>query len=142
MLEIIYCAVAGLLISAQSSFNSRVSEKIGGIETVALAHLVGFIGSVALLLIIGRGDFTKLGEVNKTYITGGLLGVVIVLGITSSVGALGPSLTMGVVVISQLLMGLLIEWVGLFGHDRIQFAYTQPLGIAIMVIGLFILKMK
>lgn len=142
MAEIMYCAVAGLLISAQSSFNSRVSEKIGGIETVALAHFVGLIGSIILLFIIGRGDFTRLGEVNKTYITGGLLGVVIVLGITSSVGALGPSLTMGVVVVSQLLMGLLIEWFGLFGHEKIKFAFTQPLGIAIMVLGLFILKMK
>lgn len=142
MPEIIYCALAGLLITTQSSFNARLNEKIGGIETVTLAHFIGLIGSLIALYFIGKGDFSKIQEVNKLYLTGGFLGVAIVFGITSSVGTLGPSLTMGIVVISQLIMGLIIEWGGLFGHEKINFSLNQPIGVILMIIGLIVLKAK
>lgn len=142
MIEIVYCALAGFLITVQSSFNSRLSEKIGGIETVATAHLVGLLGSILMVLIIGKGDFLKINEVNKLYWTGGLLGVIIVFGITSSVGVLGPSLSMGIVVISQVITGLLIEWNGFFEHEKLKFAFNQPIGVILMLAGLIILKLK
>lgn len=142
MIEIFYCALAGFLITVQSSFNSRLSEKIGGIETVATAHLIGLIGSLLMLWMIGKGDFSKIHEVNKLYLTGGLLGVIIVFGITSSVGVLGPSLSMGIVVISQVMTGLLIEWNGLFEHEKLKFALNQPIGVILMIAGLFLLKIK
>lgn len=142
MLAVFYCVISGLMISIQGSFNARMSEKIGTIETVTFTHLVGLITSLILLLIIGKGDLLKLGEAHKLYWTGGAMGVIIVFGVASSVGNLGPSLTMGIVVISQLIMGLLIEWAGLFEHEKIKFALNQPLGVAIMIVGLLVLKMK
>lgn len=142
MIEILYCTVAGLFISIQSSFNSHLSEKVGGMETVTITHLIGLITSLIILFFVGNGDISRIGEVNKLYLTGGVLGVAIVFGVTAGVGVLGPSMTMGIVVISQLAMGVIIELGGLFGHDRLKFSLNQPLGIAIMIVGLMILKMK
>ena len=78
MLGILYSLFAGIFISLQSVFNTRVSNKIGLWETTVVVHAIGFAFAFIIMLIWGNGNFKKLESVNKLYLLGGAFGVLII----------------------------------------------------------------
>lgn len=142
MLGILYPLLAGILISLQTVFNARVSEKIGLWETTTIIHVIGLILVTVITLIWGQGSFGKLAEVNKLHLLGGVFGVFIVFSIAKGASLLGVSLSISVLLISQLVMAAIIDTFGLFGAKQITFDYTKPLGILIMIAGIIIFKIK
>lgn len=142
MWGIIFSVVAGVLISFQSIFNTRASEKIGLWETNIVVHGLGLLLAVMVFLFIGEGNFSKIQEVRKLYLIGGACGVMIVFSAMKGVSLLGPTISIAVMLVAQLLMALSIELLGLFGTDKVSFHITQPLGLVLMVAGIFLFKWK
>ena len=93
-----------------------------------------------MFFFFGDGSYTHLKEVNKIYLLGGILGVVITFTVMKSVGSMGPTLGIGIILISQLLAAALIDYFGLFDSEKIKFSLNQFLGIAIMIVGIIIFK--
>lgn len=142
MVGAIYSILAGIFISLQSVFNTRVSEKIGMFQTVTVVHVVGLLTAIFFYLFSKEGSFSKLGEVNKLYLLGGAFGVIIVYGVIKGVSILGPTLAISILLIAQLLVALAIDTFGLFGSAKIPFDFTKPLGVAIMIAGIIVFKLR
>ena len=139
---IIYSILAGLSVCIQGAFNSRVSEKAGLWETTTLVHGVGFLASLVVLLFAGSGDFRKLGQVNFLYLLGGAVGVVIVYSFMRSISLLGMTFAVALMLITQLAAASIIDNFGLFGCSVIKFDITKFLGLAVMIAGIVIFKIK
>ncbi|WDV46568.1 DMT family transporter [Clostridiaceae bacterium M8S5] len=139
---IIYSIIAGTLISVQSVFNARLGDKVGVIEATAIVHGVGLIVAIALASFFGDGDIKKITQVNKLYLIGGALGVMIIFSITKSIGILGGSFSITILLIAQLITITVIDLLGLFDTPKVQFDYTKPLGIFIMIVGIVVFKLK
>ena len=139
---IIFALTAGVLISIQGAMNSSINSKIGNLETVLLAHLLGLAAAIIAVIAFGNGDFRKINEVKPIYLIAGPLGVLIVYGVIHSISILGASLSMALVLVAQLLIAVLIDNFGLFGLKKIPFDITKFIGIAVMILGIIIFKIK
>lgn len=142
MIGIIFSFIAGLFISLQNVFNTRVSDKIGLWETTTIVHASGLICAIIMMLAFGNGSIEKYTEVNKLYLLGGILGVIIIFSVMKGISILGPTLSVSIILITQLVMATVIDTFGLFGNPQIKFDFTKPLGVIIMIIGIVIFKLK
>lgn len=142
MVGIVCSIIAGIFISLQGVFKTRLSDKIGLWETTLTVHGVGFVFALILVIILGGGNLKKIGEVNKFYLLGGMFGVLIVYGVMKGISLLGASVSTSILIIAQLVFATVIDTFGLFGSEKIKFDFTKPLGILVMIVGILIFKLK
>ena len=140
MFGIICAIISGIAMSVQGVFNTRLGEKIGVWETTLLVQIIALIVSLIAFFFLGDGSYSNLKTVNKIYLLGGILGVVITFTVIKSVSSMGPALGIGIILISQLLSAALIDILGLFETVKVKFSPNHLLGIAIMIIGVVIFK--
>lgn len=139
---ILFSLIAGVLITLQGVFNSRASEKVGLWETTTLVHVLGLSLTLICLLLLGNGSFKRIGDINYLYLLGGSFGAVIVFSTIKGITTLGPTLSIAIVLITQLLVATVIDCCGLFGTTPIKFDITKVVGIIMMIGGIFIFKLK
>jgi transporter family-2 protein len=138
---ILYTVLAGIFISLQGVFNTWVSEKIGSAGTITLVHGVGLAASLLVLMTMGNSQFGRIGEVsNKIYLFGGALGVVIVFGVMKGIAMLGTAYSVSILLVTQLIMAMFIDSLGLFGTEPIKVSLTRVLGIVVMIVGILVFK--
>ena len=140
MFGIICAIISGIAMSVQGVFNTRLGEKIGVWETTLLVQIIALIVSLVVFFFQGNGSYSHLKEINKLYLLGGVLGVIITFTVMKSVSSMGPTLGIGIILISQLLAAALIDAFGLFGSEKIKLLPNHFLGIAIMIAGIVIFK--
>ena len=142
MIGIFIAFISGALMSVQGVFNTRVSEKIGLLESNTIVQGSAFILALIAMLIFGKGDILKVTECNKLYLFGGVLGFVITITVMLSISNLSPTIAISVILISQLFVAALIDAFGLFGAEKVPFTWTKYLGIILMVAGVIVFKYK
>lgn len=139
---IIYSLLAGIFISLQGVFNTRVSDKVGLLETTVVVHGIGLIVAIATVLFLGDGSLKKLHEINKLYLLGGAFGVIIVYSVMKGITILGAAFSVAILLVMQLIAATVIDTFGLFGCPQITFGFTKPLGILIMIVGIIVFKLN
>ncbi len=142
MLGFIFAALAGAAMSVQGVFNTRLSEKIGLFESNTIVQGSAFLIALIVMLVFGKGDITKVGEVNKLYLFGGIIGFVITLTVMLAIKNLSPTVAISVILIAQLLVAAIIDAFGLFGSEKVPFTLTKYIGIGLMIAGVIIFKYK
>ncbi len=142
MYGMFFPVIAGILISLQSVFNTRITEKAGLWETNTLVHLMGLAMTLVFLWFQGDGSFKKLLDVNWYYLLSGFFGAFIIFGIIKGVMAIGPTLTIATLLITQLAVACLIDCTGSFGVPLIKFDLTKLAGIGLMVGGIIVFRLK
>lgn len=142
MKGILFSIVAGVFISLQGVFNTRLGEKIGFWEANTIVHSSGLALTVIILLSTGSINFAGIGEVNKLYLLGGTLGVFVVFSVMNAISALGATFCVAILLITQLIAATIIDSFGLFGSPIMKFDITKFLGIAIMIMGIVIFKLR
>mgnify|MGYP001156155366 CR=1 FL=1 len=140
MKGIIFSIVAGVFISLQGVFNSRLSEDLSPWHTTTIVHLVGFITSFIIFLFIRDGKSKGFREVPFAYLLGGMFGVVIVIGEMEAIKRLGMSLAIAALLLSQLICAFIIDVRGLFGVIKLKVTSQQILGMILIVTGIVIFK--
>ncbi|MGE8205543.1 DMT family transporter [Heyndrickxia sp. NPDC080065] len=141
MKGIIFSIIAGVLISLQGVFNSRMSEIISPWHITTIVHLVGFIFSIFLYSFIRDGRPKGFREVPILYLFGGMFGVVIVFGEMTAINHLGMSFGIATLLIAQLLCAFLVDAKGLFGMMRNRVTNQQMIGMTMMIAGIIIFKL-
>lgn len=142
MFGIIIAIISGISMSLQGIFNTRLGEKIGVWETNVIVQLIGLVLTAIITLFFGKGNFKEIISANKTYLLGGILGVIIIFTVMQSMGNLGPTFAVAIILVSQLISAAIIEYFGLFGTEKINFTLKEFIGIAIMIIGIIVFKWK
>ena len=142
MLAILFGILAGAAMSVQGVMNTRLSDRIGLYESNLLVQGLAFACSAIALLFLGKGDFTALGDVNRGYLLGGVLGIVITVTVMLAIRGLGPTVAVSVILISQLLVAAVIDALGLFGSERIPFCWQKFAGVGLMIAGVLLFKWK
>ena len=136
----IFSLAAGLAMSVQGVMNTRLSEGIGTMEANTLVQGTAFILSLLTLIFWREGSFAQLGQVNRLYWFGGVLGIVITVTVMLGVRALGPAAAVSVILIAQLFTAAVIDALGLMGSSRESFGWTKFAGLALMTAGVLLFK--
>lgn len=142
MLAIIYAIISGISMTLQGVFNTRLEEKVGTWETNVIVQGTALIFTLIILIFFGKGNFKSVKEVNKLYLLGGILGVIIIFTVMRSIGSMGATLGIGIILIAQLASAGIVDAFGLFGTERISFGFREFLGIGIMILGIIIFKWR
>ncbi len=142
MSGIIFSIIAGAAMSIQGVMNTRLSDKIGLYESNVFVQGTAFILSLAALWILGKGSFREIGSVNKFYLLGGALGLVITITVMLGIGKLSPTVAISVILISQLFVAALIDAFGWMDSEQIAFTWNKYAGMALMIGGVLLFKWK
>lgn len=132
--------ISGAAMSIQGVMNTRLGEKIGMYEANMYVQGTAFILSLIVMFLFGNGSIRGIADVNKLYLLGGVLGLIITITVMRSVSSLNPTLAISVILISQLITAALIDAFGLMESERIAFDWTKYLGIALMICGVMLFK--
>jgi transporter family-2 protein len=142
MLGIICSIIAGISMSIQGVFNTRLGERIGQWETNVWVQGSGLVVTLIVLMFAGKGSFRDLRGSNKLYLLGGALGVIIIYTVMQGIKVLGATHAVGVILIAQLATAALIDMLGLFDSTRVPFHICKVIGLCIMILGIVIFKWK
>ena len=140
MMGLLFGAVAGALMSVQGAMNTRLGEKIGLWETTALVQGVGFLLSLAVAWIWGKGDVGNLASVNKCYLLGGVLGVGITFFVMLAMKNLGAAVSVSAILIAQVLVAALLDAFGFLGLKKVPFGWNKYVGLLVMIGGLLLFQ--
>ncbi|WP_373897282.1 DMT family transporter [Haloimpatiens sp. FM7315] len=142
MIGIIMSILAGIFMSLQGVFNTRLGEKIGVWETNVFVQGTGLILTLIILFVAKNGDFKQIKTANKLYLLGGVLGALIIFTVMRGIKSLGPTYSIATILVAQLLAAAIIDAFGLFGSEKIVFSLNKYLGVALMIIGIVVFKWK
>ncbi|WP_379134810.1 DMT family transporter [Paenibacillus sp. sgz500958] len=142
MAGIFYSLLAGIVIAIQGAINTRVGEKVGFWLTNSFVHGSGFIVSFIIYLFIRDGHMGQFQAVNKGYLIGGGLGVLIVFSVMQGMGRLGTAYSVAFTLVAQLVFALIIDSLGLFGVEKTPLHWNKVAGIGVMIAGILVFKGK
>jgi bacterial/archaeal transporter family-2 protein len=142
LLGVLFSILAGAAMSVQGVIDSRLSDKIGLYESNVLVQGVAFTLSVIVLLFLGNGSLSEIQHINKVYLLGGVIGILITITVMLAIKGLGPTVAVSVILISQLLVAALIDAFGWFDSERIAFGWQKFAGVILMVGGVLLFRWK
>ena len=142
MIGIISAIVAGSVMSIQGVMNTRLSDKIGLYETNMIVQGTAFALSVIAALLLGKNGFGGIREINRWYLLGGVLGLVITISVMLSMKGLSPTAAVSIILIAQLLTAAIIDYFGLMDSEKLPFLWNKYIGLALMIGGVILFKIK
>lgn len=142
MLSIVFAVLAGIMMSVQGVMNTRLSDKIGLWESNLFVQGTALALSLIAMLLFGKGQLRAIGEVNKGYWLGGVLGLLITVTVMLSLKGLSTTVAICAILIAQLLAAALIDAFGWMGQPKSAFGLKQYLGLALMLGGMVLFKLK
>ena len=142
MIAILIAIISGVAMTIQGVFNTRLGEKVGIWETNVIVQATALILTLLISFFFGNGSYKGIRDVNKLYLLGGFLGVVITFTVMKSVGGLGATYAISIILVAQLLSAAIIDAFGILGSEKISFGFKEILGVAIMILGIIVFKWK
>lgn len=141
MTGILMCILSGVAMSVQGVFNTRLSDRIGLLESNFIVQATALV-LAAISLFWARGSFSQIGGVNKLYVTGGVLAMVITITVMLGIKNLSPTVAISIILVSQLAAAALIDAFGLFDSDKVVFGIRKIVGLAVMIGGIILFSYK
>ena len=142
----VLAALTGMSIAVQSTITSRVGAQIGDIRTGILTNSMGGVIAGGMMLVWLLREGPGVWKVPPVLIgataVSGLLGVLIVSGISFSLQRAGVAAGLAGVIFGQLLLSSVIDSLGIGGVDPIPFSLTRVLGLLVTGFGVYLLLPK
>ena len=141
MWGILIALLSGALMSVQGVFNTELTKQTSLWVSTGWVQISAFLVCVGAWLFTGRESVGALMKVeNKYVLLGGVIGAFITVTVIQSMSSLGPAKAAMLIVIAQLAVAYLIELLGLFGVEKVDFQWRKFLGMVIAIVGIVIFK--
>ena len=128
---------AGLGGAVQIAVQGKLGDRVGSLEAVATASVIGVVLALSLL-VIARRSLTGVGDAvtgPKWQLLGGIMGVFIVLAITVAGPQIGIVATSAFLIAAQFSLAAVIDRYGWLGVEQVAFSWPRVLGIGLLVVG-------
>jgi len=132
-----FAFTAGVLMAVQGTINGLLGKFIGVLEGNFLVHAIGLTAVSILLFVfqIGKGDWSRIGEVPWYGYTGGLLSVAIIYGVMAAIPKIGAANATAAIIVGQVGAAMLLDLFGLFGLEKVPWSWWRLLGIILLATG-------
>lgn len=140
MRGIIFAFLGGAFITLQGVANARIGQDIGTWQAAAVTQFTGFVAAFLILMFVKEKNWQGFSQVKPIYLAGGTFAAVIIFSNITAIQHVGVTLTVSIVMISQLCITFLIDSKGWFGLAKQKMRLPQFIGIAMMIAGVVILK--
>ncbi|MEW4369827.1 DMT family transporter [Paenibacillus kandeliae] len=140
MKGVIFSLLAGIFLGLQGIVNSHTGQFVGTWKAVIINQLGGFLLAGIIMLFMRNNNWSGLLQVKRLYWFSGAFAAIIVFSNITSMHRIGATLTIAIVLISQLCMTFTIDSRGWFGTLRQRIGMAHVLGIGLMIIGVIVLR--
>ena len=130
---VMFCA--GITVALQPSINARLAQKVGILESACISFAVGTLVLLSMVLVSGRGNIKGMADIVWWEWTGGILGALFVTTTILVVPRIGTAGAMAATIASQLMTGLLLDHLGLFGFRGAPLDLKRLAGAVLLLIG-------
>jgi transporter family-2 protein len=130
-------ATAGLTGAVQIAVMGELGNRAGVFPAIALSAIVSLVVAMPVLYAAGSslsGVRDALREPVWLW-SGGAISLFIILAMTVAGPRIGIAATLGILIAGNLVMGALIDQLGLFGLDRVPIGWPRALGILLLAAG-------
>lgn len=138
--------LTGIAIAAQSTMTSRVGAVIGDIRIGLLTNTLGGVAAGSLMLIWLIREGPEIWKIPSTAVgitaLSGILGILIITGISFSLQRAGIAAGLASVILGQLILSTIIDTIGLGGAESIPLTGSRILGLMIIGFGVYLLLPK
>ena len=128
---------AGLGGAMQIAVQGRLGDRVGTLEALATAAVVG--GVIALsTLLVARRSLSGIGDAvagPKWQLLGGAMSALIILAITVAGPRIGVVATTAFLIAAQLSLATVIDRYGWFGVERVAFSWLRVFGVVLLLAG-------
>ena len=142
MIGFLFSIIAGAAMSVQGVMNTRLQDDLGLWEANAYVQGTAFALSLIVMWLFGTGNLKALATVPKGYLLGGALGLVITVTVRLSIKGLNPTIAISTILIAQLLVAAAIDAFGWMGQEKAAMGVKQFLGLALMLGGVVVFKLR
>jgi len=136
-------ALTGMAIAVQSTITSRVGAQLGDIRTGILTNTMGGVIAGGMMLVWLLREGPEAWKVPPVLIgvtaVSGLLGIIIITGISFSLQRAGVAAGLAGVIFGQLLISAVIDSLGVGGADPIPLTLSRILGLLVTGFGVYLL---
>jgi transporter family-2 protein len=136
-LAALLAAAAGFGGAVQIAVQGRLGDRVGSLEAVATASLIGAIVALAVL-VLARRSLAGVGDAfgsPKWMLLGGFMSALIILAITIAGPRIGVVATTAVLIAAQFTLATVIDRYGWFGVERVAVSWTRVLGVGLLFVG-------
>lgn len=131
-------ACGGVAVAIQPSINARLAQKTGFLEAATISFAVGTLALLLLSLLSGQGSLRRIVDVPWWQLSGGLFGAFFVTMTIVGVPRIGTTAVLALTIASQLTAGMLMDHYGMFGMRGIPVDGKRIIGVALLLIGVFL----
>lgn len=128
---------AGLGGAVQIAVQGKLGDRVGSLEALATAAIVGGAIAMVALVVVRRslGGLAEAAAGPKWQLLGGVMGALIVLAVTVAGPRIGVVATTAFLIAAQFALAAVIDRYGWFGVERVGFTWSRVLGIGLLVLG-------
>lgn len=132
-----FAFVAGVGGAVQVAVQGRLGDRIGSLEALACAVVVGAATAIVILLLARRSlDGLRAGFTGPRWmLLGGLMSAFIVLGITVAAPRIGVVATTAFLIVGQFSLATAIDRLGWFGVEQVPLSWSRLLGLGLLAAG-------
>ena len=129
---VVIAVLVGLSVATQTSFNATAQRALGPAAFITISGLATGAVGLVITLFTARPELTS--RVVGYSLASGLLGAFILGGIAFVAGQGGVARALSLVIASQLLFGLLLDALGIFGAGP-EISLPKVLGVGLILAG-------
>jgi transporter family-2 protein len=131
--------LGGIAVGTQGPIAGAMGQRIGGASSSFVVHLGGTILSGILILARGGEQIERWRTLPWYMLAAGVYGVVLYLTLTFTIPRLGAAGAVTLIIVGQLLTGILIDQLGLFGLTAQPIDASRLLAAALLITGGYIM---
>jgi bacterial/archaeal transporter family-2 protein len=136
LLAVLATLGVGALIALQPPINSELGKRTSVVAAAFITTTIAALVLAALALVLGEaGQVRKVPHIPPVYLTGGLMGAVLVSVSLVTVRTLGAGGVVAATVSGQLVVAALLDRYGVLGLDRIGLTPARLVGFALLLGG-------
>ena len=139
VLAMIVGLLGGVAVALQGPLASLMSQYVGTIGSVFIIHLGGALIAGLVLLAYGGGNLGAWRGVPWYALGAGVLGLVVLSGVSYTIPRIGASATVTLIVVAQLILSTLLDHFGLLGTSVRHVDLSRTLGIAVLLLGTWLI---
>lgn len=133
----------GALIALQPPVNAQLSRFTGAIGAAFVSTAISAVALTILMVVSGSfGELKDLGSVPPGYLTGGLMGAVLVTVSLITVRTLGAGGVVAATVGSQIILSAVLDRLGVLGLDKHPLTPTRVAGFGLLIVGVVLVTAR
>jgi transporter family-2 protein len=142
LIWIVLAFLSGAFLPIQAGMNSKLGKAVASpVHAALISFIIGLIGLVAYILVTRQTvSWAGLKDAPGYVWIAGFLGAFYVTVIILAFPKLGPGLTFGLVIAGQMTLSILLEHFNILVAQQNSISYMKIVGIALVVIGVVIIR--